>query len=161
MVRRTPCSVRVKDYERMFHAASQTPPCDKVRTSIINIKSCVERIVMPVSATPDDPQPITSSPDLQSRSCNLMLQLHASITMLLLNLAPALFLSCFKAFVQSTTLSCVLTITSFLFTDLVMSTVCPSSLSHVSESCLALLSATVFLIKKQNKTENLYLSVCL
>ncbi|XP_053467798.1 ADP-ribosyl cyclase/cyclic ADP-ribose hydrolase 1 isoform X1 [Ictalurus furcatus] len=30
VVRTTPCSVRMKDYERMFHAASQTPPCDKL-----------------------------------------------------------------------------------------------------------------------------------
>lgn len=42
VVQRAPCSVRVKDYERMFHAASQSPPCDKVRISIRNIKSCVK-----------------------------------------------------------------------------------------------------------------------
>ncbi|XP_053530934.1 ADP-ribosyl cyclase/cyclic ADP-ribose hydrolase 1 isoform X2 [Ictalurus punctatus] len=30
VVRTTPCSVRMKDYERMFHAAPQTPPCDKL-----------------------------------------------------------------------------------------------------------------------------------
>lgn len=51
VVRTTPCSVRMKDYERMFHAAPQTPPCDKVRISIRNANSCVERIVIPVSAT--------------------------------------------------------------------------------------------------------------
>ncbi|XP_037389855.1 ADP-ribosyl cyclase/cyclic ADP-ribose hydrolase 1 isoform X2 [Pygocentrus nattereri] len=30
VVRRSPCSVRVKDYQRMFRATSQTLPCDKL-----------------------------------------------------------------------------------------------------------------------------------
>ncbi|XP_048122746.1 ADP-ribosyl cyclase/cyclic ADP-ribose hydrolase 1-like isoform X2 [Alosa alosa] len=30
VVRRTPCSVRVKDYQRMFRATPQTLPCDKL-----------------------------------------------------------------------------------------------------------------------------------
>ncbi|XP_053343384.1 ADP-ribosyl cyclase/cyclic ADP-ribose hydrolase 1 [Clarias gariepinus] len=30
VVRRTPCNVREKDYDRMFHAAPQTSPCDKL-----------------------------------------------------------------------------------------------------------------------------------
>ncbi|KAK1806440.1 hypothetical protein P4O66_004957 [Electrophorus voltai] len=30
VVQRTPCSVGVKDYQRMFQAATQTPPCDKM-----------------------------------------------------------------------------------------------------------------------------------
>ncbi|KAL7835232.1 hypothetical protein SRHO_G00275790 [Serrasalmus rhombeus] len=33
VVRRSPCSVRVKDYQRMFRATSQTLPCDKVSFS--------------------------------------------------------------------------------------------------------------------------------
>lgn len=35
VIQRTPCSVRVKDYEQMFYAAPQTPPCDKVRPNCV------------------------------------------------------------------------------------------------------------------------------